>query len=121
MYGMERAKAVRTPRVRMSPEAANLAEKSPLLVGREITKYRSGVMRAAYLGQDRPDVAEACKVLARSLRQPTEHSGTELKRLIRYHVQTRRGIEIRCTEPGGSTNAGLFHGQRLGWRRTTSA
>ena len=37
----------------------------------EATKFRSLVMRAAYLAQDRGDIAEATKALAQRMKDPT--------------------------------------------------
>ena len=50
--------------------------------------YRSVTMRAAYLGQDRPDIAEPVKSLAQSMSKPTEESWSDLKRLARYLAST---------------------------------
>ena len=41
-------------------------------------------MRAAYLAQDRADIAEAVKTLARRMQGPTESDFTRLKRLGRF-------------------------------------
>ena len=41
-------------------------------------------MRASYLSQDRADISEAVKCLARSMAKPREASMQELKRLARY-------------------------------------
>ena len=47
-------------------------------------QYRSVVMRAAYLSQDRPDLSFSTKELARDMQNPLEQSMTYLKRLGRY-------------------------------------
>ena len=46
--------------------------------------YRSSVMRAAYLAEDRPDRDHAVKTLERKMVAPTDASLTDLKRLGRY-------------------------------------
>ena len=49
----------------------------------QIRFYRSMVMRAAYLSQDRLDLSFSAKELARDMQKPTEHSMTNLKRFGR--------------------------------------
>ena len=46
--------------------------------------YRSITMRAAFLAQDRPDIAEATKSLARHMKAPNEAAWADWKRLGRY-------------------------------------
>eukprot|EP00971_Amphidinium_carterae_P191515 3800238-Amphidinium_carterae.1 len=41
-------------------------------------------MRAAYLGQDRVDIAETVRCLARAMSKPREGHMAQLKRLARY-------------------------------------
>eukprot|EP00434_Breviolum_minutum_P042976 symbB.v1.2.038276.t1/scaffold5896.1/size48089/1 len=54
--GLEQAKGVDTPDVKKSVDQQMLESRSPIL-GKELSvKYRSSVMRAAYLSQDRPDI-----------------------------------------------------------------
>eukprot|EP00971_Amphidinium_carterae_P180909 3588705-Amphidinium_carterae.1 len=45
--------AVKTPRVKLNAAEAAAVEDSPLLHSAQATAFRSGTMRAAYLGQDR--------------------------------------------------------------------
>ena len=56
--------------------------------------YRSVVMRAAYLSQDRPDLSYSAKELARDMQQPTERSMTNLKRLGRYLKERSRLVQL---------------------------
>ena len=61
-----------------------LESKSPIL-GKDLAKtYRSCVMRAAYLSQDRPDISHTVKDLARGMVNPTEAKWSDLKRLGRF-------------------------------------
>ena len=46
--------------------------------------YRSATMRAAYLNQDRVDITETVKNLARAIANPRECHMVQLKRLARY-------------------------------------
>ena len=65
-----------------------LETRSPLLPKEAASEFRSAVMRAAYLLQDRPDIGHAAKNFARRLVQLTEASLTDLKRrLIRYLIR----------------------------------
>ena len=41
-------------------------------------------MRASYVAQDRPDISETVKCLARRMHQPTESDYQDLKRLVRF-------------------------------------
>ena len=60
-----------------------MLESQPL--NAELAKqYRSHTMRAAFLEQDRPDIAEATKSLARHMKEPTEWAWADLKRLVCY-------------------------------------
>jgi len=82
--GLEGAKGVETPSEKRSADQQILDSKSPLLEKAAAGEYRSLVMRAAYLAQDRPDLGECCKGLARHMQQPTEAAWNRLKRLGRY-------------------------------------
>ena len=79
---MTNAKGVESPDVKKSADQQALETRSPLLPKEAASEFRSAVMRAAYLSQDRPDIGHAVKNLARRLVQPTEASLTDLKRLI---------------------------------------
>ena len=87
--------------------------------------YRSITMRAAFLAQDRPDIAEATKSLARHMKAPNEAAWADLKRLGRYlrgkprlvyeyHPPTiPEGISpctATRTTPGASLRGGLHQG-----------
>ena len=52
--------------------------------GSEVFLYRSNVMRASYLSQDRPDIQETVRLLASSMSQPRQGDLAELKRLARF-------------------------------------
>ena len=86
-FGMKGAKGVESPDVKKSADQQMLETRSPLLPKDVASSFRSAVMRAAYLSQDRPDIGHAVKNLARRLVQPTEASLTDLKRLIRYLIK----------------------------------
>jgi len=82
--GLGSSKAVDTPRVKMSVDEAQNVEATELLKKDDQTKFRSGTMRAAYLSQDRVDITEAVKCLARAMSSPREGHMVQLKRLGRY-------------------------------------
>ena len=58
----------------------------PQLSKIETSAFRSCVMRAAFLAQDRADIGEAVKGLARSMARPTAGSWRDLKHLGRYLI-----------------------------------
>ncbi len=57
--GLQSAKTAETPRVKHTEEVYLDALASPALPAADSTLYRSCVMRANYLGQDRMDIQEA--------------------------------------------------------------
>ena len=81
--GLEEAKPV-TPAEKVSSHGALAASGLPPLPSDRSGLYRSVVMRWAYLSQDRVDICESVKTLARFMASPTEHSWGKLKRLGRY-------------------------------------
>ncbi|CAE7372762.1 GIP, partial [Symbiodinium sp. CCMP2592] len=82
--GMETAKPAKTPaEKKKGSDLKAMLESQPL--NAELAKqYRSHTMRAAFLAQDRPDIAEATKSLARHMKEPTEFAWADLKRFVRY-------------------------------------
>ena len=82
--GLEKSKEVTTASEKVSQEEAFRAMELPPLKAEQASQYRSLVMRCAYLSQDRVDLCESVKSLARFMSSPTEHSWTRLKRLGRY-------------------------------------
>ena len=82
--GLQDAKSVETPRVKLSVEEAHDIESSSILSQDESTTYRSATMRAAYLSQDRVDITETVKTLSRAMATPREGHLGQVKRLARY-------------------------------------
>eukprot|EP00435_Cladocopium_sp_Y103_P036481 s3436_g9.t1 len=81
---LENAKPTKTPgEKKKHSEVMKTLELPPLDEGMQ-KKYRSLTMRAAFLAQDRPDIAEATKCLARHMKTPHETAFNDLKRLVRY-------------------------------------
>ena len=87
---LQNAKTVATPRIGLNAQKCAEAEASDDLSGSLAALFRSGVMRCAYLGQDRVDVSEAVKGLSRHMARPKAAHLTELKRLARYLKGNRR-------------------------------
>ena len=79
-----RSNFVKTSRVKLSAIEAEAFESSPILEEEQATTFRSGTMRCAYLSQDRVDISEAIKCLARTMSKPKAGHMTQLKRLARY-------------------------------------
>ena len=88
------AKAVTTPSEKQRQEDVLDAEDLPVLSPEEASKYRSLVMRAAYLSLDRADIAEMVKGLARHMKAPTSYSWGRLKRLGRYLLGKPRVCQV---------------------------
>ena len=53
--------------MKLSASDAETIENSPILEGEQATTFRSGTMRCAYLAQDRVDISDTIKCLARAL------------------------------------------------------
>ena len=81
---LETAKSAKTPaEKKKQAEALKTLEMPPMNEAMQ-RSYRSITMRAAFLAQDRPDIAEATKSLARHMKAPNEAAWSDLKRLGRY-------------------------------------
>ena len=89
---LESAKGVTTPSVKKRLE--EVLTTFPQLNALQTKQYRSVVMRAAYLSQDRPDLSYSTKELARDTQKPTEQSMTNLKRLGRYLKKRPRLVQL---------------------------
>ena len=112
--GLQSAKTAETPRVKHTEEVYLDALASPTLSAADSTLYRSCVMRANYLGQDRMDIQEAVKCLSQHMVAPTDFDMTELKRLARFVKKFPRAVLVfkrqrlaKCLDAwGDSDNAG---------------
>ena len=82
--GLIQGNVVQTPRVKLSATESNAIENSSILKGEQATMFRSGTMRCAYLAQDRADISEAIKCLARGMWKPRTGHMIQLKRVARY-------------------------------------
>ena len=86
--------------MKLSVIEAEAIENSPLLEGEQATTLRSGTMRCAYLAQDRVDISEAIKCLARSMSKPKAGHMTQLKRVARYVKGVpRKALQYTAQEP----------------------
>ena len=82
--GLVQRNVVKTPRVKLSATESNAIENSSILEREQATLFRSGTMRCAYLAQDRADISEAIKCLARGMSKPRTGHMTQLKRVARF-------------------------------------
>ena len=82
--GLIQGNAGKTPRVKLSAAESNVIENSSILEGEQATLFRSGTMLCAYIAQDRADISEAIKCLARGMSKPRTGHMIQLKRLARY-------------------------------------
>ena len=91
------AKGVDSPHVRKNEEQTTQIENSEKLTSVESTWYRSLVMKLAYVGQDRVDIAEAVKCLTRHVQEPRSAHMQELKMFGRYLVKKQKMRVDVCT------------------------
>ena len=80
------AKGVLTPAVKPTDAQVAALQSSPELGAIEASKYRSAVMRASFLSQERSDISEAVKRMAQGMAKPRQGHWELLKRLARYLV-----------------------------------
>ena len=78
---------VEMPNEKRSSEQQHRDAQSKALNSRDTALYKSAVMRAAYLAQDRIDINESMKSLARCMAEPNEAVVQRLRRLGRYLVK----------------------------------
>ena len=80
------SKTISKPGVKVNDNEYEKRKLEPKLVGNEVKLYRSAVMRASFLAQDRADLGEAVKSLAQGMANPTRAHMSDLKMLGRYLV-----------------------------------
>ena len=120
--GLIQGNVVKTPRVKLSATESDAIENSSILEGEQATLFRSGTMRCAYLVQDRADISEAIKCLARQMSKSRtgrshdalETCGEVLKR------SAKEGTAVHRTRTEQST-FGSPCGQRLGRRHCNAS
>ena len=79
-----KVKPLTTPGFKLDERDLALREIEVPLEATDATRYRSCVMRLSYLHQDREDLAEPVKCLARAMAKPTPGSLRDLKKVARY-------------------------------------
>ena len=82
--GLIQGNVVKTPKVKLSATESNAIENSSILEREQATLFQSGTMRCAYLAQDRADISEAIKCLARGMSKPRTGHMIQFKRVARY-------------------------------------
>jgi len=83
--GLEQeSKGLDVPAVKRTDADMDAEAKLPTLPLDEVRRYRSVVMRAAYLTLDRPDIVDAVKQCSRKMQAPTSADVAMAKRLGRY-------------------------------------
>ena len=86
--------------MKLSASEAETLENSPILEGGQTTTLRSGTMRCAYLAQDRVDISEAIKCLARAMSKPRAGHMTQLKRAGKYLKGVpRKALQYTAQDP----------------------
>ena len=92
--GLENAKPVDTPRIKMRAEDLIADERSPALEPSGAKLYRSCTMRGSYLAADRSDLSESIKALAMRMANPRECDMSRLKRVGRYLKGYPRVVQV---------------------------
>ena len=77
---------VTTPSIKPTDEQAHQLQFSPELPAAQASQYRSAVMRASFLSQERSDLSETVKRLAQGMSKPRLAHWEMLKRMARYLV-----------------------------------
>ena len=90
---LEKCKPVKTPGEKQTAQDVATRMSLPVVTPDRVSFYRSLVMRIAFLSQDRPDLSEATKCLARRMAGPNESDFKDLKRLGRYLRGTTRMVQ----------------------------
>ena len=85
-----KTKPLTTPGFKIDEKELALRETEVPLEAADATMYRSCVMRLSFLAQDRADMGEPVKCLARSMAKPTPGSLRDLKKVARYSLGTKR-------------------------------
>ena len=119
--GLTRSNVVKTPRVKLSAIKADAIENSPILQGEKATLFRSGTMRCAYLAQDRVDISEAVKCLARAMSKPRAGHMTHLKRVARYLKGVPRKAQQYPAQKPSDAYMEVHCGQCLGRRHCNAS
>ena len=77
-------KSLTTPTIKIDEAEVERRKHEQPLDRQSTTTYRSCVMRLSFVSQDRADLAEPVKTLARQMSKPTQGSMQDLKRVARY-------------------------------------
>ena len=80
----ENTKSLTTPTIKIDEMEVERRKLEQPLDRSMTTTYRSCVMRLSFLSQDRADLGEPVKTLARQMAKPTQGSMQDLKRVARY-------------------------------------
>ena len=87
--GLENGNTVQTPNV------DDVKDENPVwLDSEQISKYRSHVARCLFFSQDRADITFAVNELCQRMSDPSQHSFSKLKRLVRYLKGERQWIQV---------------------------
>ena len=84
-----KVKPLTTPGFKLDEREVALRETEVPLEATVATRYRSCVMRLSHFSQDRADLGEPVKCLARSMAKPTPGSLRYLKKVARYLLGTK--------------------------------
>ena len=99
--GLTRSNIVKTPRMKLTAIEAETIENSPILDGKQTTTFfGSEPCDVRMVAQDRVDISEAIKCLARAMPRPRAGHMTQLKGAARHLKGVpRKALQYPAQEP----------------------
>ena len=101
------SKGVNTPHVKEKDEEVVAGSQEEALDAAHNSTFRSIVMRASYLAQDRADIGDAVKCLSRCMANPNNSHWRQLKRLGRFLQAKPRVVSRYRTQPNRLTHVNV--------------
>ena len=83
----DKTKGSDIPEEKMSQSELIDSERQPALEQKQVTMFRSMVMRMAYMSVDRPDLCHVVRSLASSMKNPKMVDWLRLKKAVRYLIK----------------------------------
>ncbi|CAK9113821.1 unnamed protein product [Durusdinium trenchii] len=91
------------------------ADRQPVLESKQVSLYRSMVMRMAYMSSDRPDLCHVVRTLASAMKSPKMVDWQRLKKAVRYLVKVPYPKRVFHEQPIEKFSGGLVKGIMAFW------